>query len=156
MTHRYLGVTLSQGDSESHEGGPISLVFDVIQAGLDSYLERPLPSEQRPDLLFYAASVYIRYIFLNIPPVDRCRIADPVEKIMWLLFRCKQQLGRGNVGLEKKLDIEEFSGNWWEFLDTYRVSRTRQSTSSVYKLSAVQCTATAAPLAHEGPHPSAL
>lgn len=153
----HLVMTLPKGDSKSHEGGPILLVLDVIQAGLDGSLERPLPREQRPDLLFYTASIYIRYLFLNIPPLDRCRIADPVEKIMLLWVQCKQRLGRGNVDLEKKLDIEKFSGNWWEFLDTYRIPRARQSMSSVHKLSAVHCNSTAAQsLVYEGPHASSL
>jgi hypothetical protein len=143
----HLGMTLYKGDGKSHEGGPILLVLDSIQAGLDGYLEHPLPGREqqvgRPDLLFYAASIYIRYLCLNISPSDRCPIADPVEKIMLLLVQCKQQFGRGNVDLEKKLGIEKFSDNWWEFLDTYRIPRARQSTSNVSKLSAVACAASA-------------
>lgn len=147
-------MTHSKEGSIFHEGGPIHLMLDVIQTGLDGYLERPLHREQKPDLLFYAASIYMRYLLLNIPPPGRCPIADPVEKIMPLLVQCKQQLGRGNVDLEKKLSIEKFSDNWWEFLDTYRIPRARQSTSNVYNLSAVACTTIATqPLAHEDPLP---
>ena len=70
----------------------------------------------------------------------------PVGNIMLLLFQCKWLLGQGNVDLEKKLEIEDFSHSWWEFLDTYprAMPQARQTPPSNYNPASVHSARTTA------------
>jgi hypothetical protein len=51
-----LGMLFPNEDGKFTTESSILLVLDSIHTGLEGYLERPLPREKRPDLLFYAAA----------------------------------------------------------------------------------------------------